>query len=106
MLNPVGSKFGSAILIFLSIEPDAIKLPVGSNLAVKISPSCPESSITGAKRPLVRGAYRNTIISRLRFVDQWQRTWREKQQSKGIETYCLYQGIAAIRRAGPSEGAA
>ena len=41
--------------MLLSMDPDAIKLPVGSNFAVKISPVCPESSITGACRPLVRG---------------------------------------------------
>ncbi len=41
----------------LSIDPDAIRFPVGSNLAAKISPECPESSITGAWRSLVRGAY-------------------------------------------------
>lgn len=31
-----------------SMEPEAIKLPVGSNLAEKISPECPDNSITGA----------------------------------------------------------
>ncbi len=44
-------------LIVLSIDPEAIKFPVGSNLAAKISPECPESSIKGACNPLVRGAY-------------------------------------------------
>lgn len=39
--------------MLLSIEPDAIKFPVGSNLAVKISPVCPDSSITGACNALV-----------------------------------------------------
>ena len=39
------------------MDPEAIKFPVGSNLAAKISPECPESSITGACNPLVRGAY-------------------------------------------------
>lgn len=38
------------------MDPDAIRFPDGSNLAEKISPECPESSITGAWRPLVRGA--------------------------------------------------
>jgi len=39
----------------LSMEPDAIRLPVGSNLAVKISPECPDNSIKGACRLLVLG---------------------------------------------------
>lgn len=46
------------ILILLSIEPEAIKLPVGSNLAAKISPECPVNSMTGACSPLVRGPYK------------------------------------------------
>jgi hypothetical protein len=45
------------VLIVLSIDPDAIRFPVGSNLAVKISPECPDSSINGACNALVRGAY-------------------------------------------------
>jgi len=43
------------VLIFLSKEPDAIRLPVGSNLAEKISPEWPDSSMTGAWIPLVLG---------------------------------------------------
>lgn len=31
-----------------SMDPEAIRFPLGSNLAVKISPECPDSSITGA----------------------------------------------------------
>lgn len=42
--------------MLLSIEPEAMRLPVGSNLAAKISPEWPVNSITGAWRPLVRGA--------------------------------------------------
>lgn len=38
------------------MDPEAMKLPVGSNLAAKTSPEWPESSITGACNPLVRGA--------------------------------------------------
>lgn len=45
------------LLILLSIDPDAIRLPVGSNLAAKISPECPVSSITGASSALVLGVY-------------------------------------------------
>lgn len=45
----------------LSIDPDAINVPVGSNLAAKISPECPESSINGACRSLVRGAYASRV---------------------------------------------
>lgn len=44
------------VLIVLSIDPDAIRFPVGSNLAVKISPECPDNSINGACNELVRGA--------------------------------------------------
>lgn len=40
-----------------SMDPEAMKLPVGSNLAANISPEWPVSSITGACRPLVRGAF-------------------------------------------------
>lgn len=47
----------------LSIDPDAIRLPVGSNLAAKISPECPESSITGACNPLVRGACKQSATT-------------------------------------------
>ena len=39
-----------------SMDPEAMRLPVGSNLAAKISPEWPDSSITGAWRALVRGA--------------------------------------------------
>ncbi len=45
-----------------SIDPDAIRFPDGSNLAEKISPVCPDSSITGALSPLVRGAYPSVSI--------------------------------------------
>jgi hypothetical protein len=41
--------------MLLSMDPDAIKLPVGSNLAVKISPVCPDSSMTGACNAVVLG---------------------------------------------------
>lgn len=54
-------------LIVLSIDPEAIRFPVGSNLAAKISPECPDSSITGACSPLVRGAY--AFIVRIRALD-------------------------------------
>lgn len=47
----------ATIHMLLSIDPDAIRLPVGSNLAAKISPEWPVSSITGDCRPLVRGTY-------------------------------------------------
>jgi len=50
------NQLGSALIV-LSIDPEAIRFPVGSNLAAKISPECPDSSITGACNPLVRGAY-------------------------------------------------
>lgn len=40
-----------------SMDPEAMRLPLGSNFAEKISPECPDSSITGAWRPLVRGVY-------------------------------------------------
>jgi hypothetical protein len=39
------------------MDPEAIRLPEWSNLTAKISPECPDNSITGACRPLVRGAY-------------------------------------------------
>jgi hypothetical protein len=39
----------------LSMEPDAMNCPVGSNRVANTSPECPESSITGASRPVVRG---------------------------------------------------
>ncbi len=44
------------IHILLSIDPEAIRCPAGSNLAENISPECPVSSMTGAWSPLVRGA--------------------------------------------------
>lgn len=44
------------VLMVRSMEPEAIRLPVGSNLAAKISPEWPDSSMTGAWRLLVRGA--------------------------------------------------
>ena len=39
------------------MEPEAIRLPVRSNFAAKISPAWPDSSITGACSALVRGPY-------------------------------------------------
>lgn len=48
--------------MLLSIDPEAIKFPVGSNLAANISPECPVNSMTGAFNPLVRGLYRRGQI--------------------------------------------
>lgn len=54
---PLGwlSRLGYTLML-LSIDPDAIRLPVRSNLAVNISPEWPDSSITGACSALVLGA--------------------------------------------------
>lgn len=43
--------------IDLSIDPEAMNCPVGSNRAANISPECPVNSITGDCRALVRGPY-------------------------------------------------
>src|SRR4051812_34289286 len=40
-----------------SIDPEATKAPVGSNLATKTSPACPVSSMIGAWRPPTRGTF-------------------------------------------------
>lgn len=45
------------------MDPEAMRFPVGSNLAEKISPECPDSSITGACSALVLGVYDNQFPS-------------------------------------------
>lgn len=73
-----------------SIPAEAIRLPVGSNFAEKISPECPVSSITGAWRPLVRGACASLLVHALSPRDN--------------PTYRLYQR-AAPGRIGACESA-
>lgn len=81
-----GLEEGEISHILLSMDPDAIKLPVGSNLAEKISPEWPLSSISGASRLLVLTVYnRQQLVLSL-----------SAQMSSELRmTYGLDQGIAA-----------
>lgn len=65
-----------------------MRFPVGSNLAVKISPECPDSSITGACSALVLGVYNHQYPSH-RYI--------------GSTAYRLYQ-CARSRGIGAGEG--
>lgn len=86
------------VLILLSIEPDAMRFPVGSNLAAKISPECPDSSITGAWSALVLGACTSVSVNHLFQPNRSRTPWTSAlldaliRASAPVEdrTFCLF----------------